>query len=159
MRSLFFIFSTAPKPTGPRKASGRMAMMAQSISKEKEEKKQEAEEEQDGFNEEAILPPIPVKMPEKRRGSGADWIANKAGRLKEFEAVQKSMQLAMKQMSTEQLEERNKASIKIQAMARARSTRHSVKTLRAQRLQEENAKKHLLAMKNSPKNSKGNGPR
>ena len=70
-----------------------MAMMAQSISKEKEEKKQEAEEEQDGFNEDAILPPIPVKMPEKRRGSGADWIANKAGRLKEFEAVQKSMQL------------------------------------------------------------------
>ena len=33
--------------------------------------------------------PSPTPMP--RRGSGADWIANKAGRPKEFEAVQKKM--------------------------------------------------------------------
>ena len=78
-----------------------------------------------------------------RRGSGADWIANKAGRLKEFEAVQKKMAEAMKQMSTEQVLARHNAATKIQAMCRSHAKRFEVKVLRAQRQRELRARQRL----------------
>jgi len=98
---------------------------------------------------------VVVPMPKKRQGSGAEWIANKEGRLKEFAQVQKKMQEQMMLMSSEQLKERERMAIRIQRIVRGRMERHSVKTLRAQRLQEKKAKEHLLNLKKSPKNQNG----
>merc|ERR1711871_20123 len=111
--------------------------------KKKKVKPIETVVEEDEFSE----PEVPISpTPKPRRGSGADWIANKAGRLKEFEAVQKKMAEAMKQMSEEQILARHAAATKIQAMCRSHAKRYEVSVIRAQRQREAQAKQRLMQL-------------